>query len=323
MQRVASQSPNRYVGMGTIAISLIACGPEFCFAADLEPAPSAVQQETSPGAQMAESNNLAEVRPTKEQCIGAHRACQEAQNEGHLVAARDKARICTHQDCPNLLVTDCARWAVELDERTPSIIFEARVDGELTTSVQIDVDGAPVEEWTRGEALRLDLGKHQVRFALPPYPPVVQTVLLGEGMRFRLVSAEFKSPQALEAATSTPTVASESSVTSIRARPVPFLVYPLLGVGAAGLAGFFAFASVGKAEHENLSKTCAPYCTEDQINKMRVEYVMGDISLGVGAIALVSAGAAYLTRPTHVVSPTVGFTTLPHGAMATMTWGGL
>jgi hypothetical protein len=211
----------------------------------------------------------------------------------------------------------------ELDQRTPSVVFEARLDGQLNILAKIDVDGKTVTKWTRGEALRLDPGEHHFQFLLEPYPPVVQTLLLGEGMRYRLVSAEFKSPNALTAPTPAPNNSATPPVAWTRERPVPILVYPLLGVGAVGLAGFVGLVLSGNAEHDNLAKTCAPYCTEAQVNPMRVRYLIGDISLGVGAMALIGAGVLYLTRPEHVVEPRVGFTTFPHGAMATVAWRGL
>jgi hypothetical protein len=263
--------------------------------------------------------------PTKEQCISAHRECQEAQNSSNLITAWQKANFCTSTACPGLLVTDCARWVNELNQRIPSVVFEVRLDGQPEPSAKIEIDGAPLEKWARDEAVRLNPGRHTFRIVLEPHPPVVQTMLLGEGMQYRMVSAEIK--RAVLPATvqpnNQPTTKPQAApitppIAPKRERPVPVLVYPLLGLGAVGLGGFAAFALSGHSEFTDLSNTCAPTCTDDQVSTMRTHYLLANISLGVGAAALLGAGTLYLTRPERIVEPTVGFTTFPHGAMATV-----
>ncbi len=257
----------------------------------------------------APADEGAEAQPTnKQQCIDAHRQTQALGGAGRLVEAREQAQKCTDPACPGLLVADCARWLSDLDQRIPSVVFEVRADGHPNVSARVFVDDKPVDDWTRGRALRLDPGQHTFRFELPGRPPVTETLVVAEGMRFRVVSAEFATPP--------PHLADRGTV---RTRPVPLVVYPLLGLGALGVGGFVAFALLGKSEQHELERTCSPRCTDNDLASMRTRFLVGDISLGVGIAALVGAGVIYLARPGKTVHPAVGFVPVVGGGIASLT----
>jgi len=261
-------------------------------------------------------SNTSDAAPTKEQCIVSHRESQQAQNEGKLVHGRELARTCTSLACPGLLISDCARWLSDLDQRIPSVVFEVRLDGNPNRAAKVSADGNPILEWTRGEAHRMDPGEHQFKFELTDHEPISQNLLLAEGMRYRVVSVEFKSPvrppppAPVAAATGTPGAAP----TRPKERPTPFAVYPLLGVGALGVAGFATFAFLGKSKEDKLKTSCSPDCSDSQLSAMKTNYLIGDIALGVGAASLITAGVVYLARPEKdAPTSSVGFVPLPGG----------
>jgi hypothetical protein len=270
------------------------------------------------------------VAPTKEQCVESHRLAQQAQNEDKLVHARELARTCTALACPGLIISDCARWLNDLEQRIPSVVFEVRVDGEPNLTAAILADGQPVQEWTRGEAMRLDPGEHQFRFELGSFQPVTQKVLLAEGMRYRVVTAEFKSDkpasaQPVPAATPAAGPVSPSQPLAPAARPTPFIVYPLLGLGAAGIGSFVAFALVGKSKQndlENPATGCKPNCTDSDLKPMKTSYLIADISLGVGIASLAAASILYLGRPQEKPPATasIGIVPLPGGGAASASY---
>jgi hypothetical protein len=253
----------------------------------------------------------AEAQPpttNKRQCIEAHKQTQAFGSAGRLVEAREQAQKCTDPGCPGLLVADCARWLSDLEQRIPSVVFEVRADGRPNVSAHVFVDDRPIDDWTSGRALRLDPGQHTFRFELAGRPSVTETVVVAEGMRFRVVSAEFAAPPPPSVDRGT-----------VRARPVPLVVYPLLGVGALGVGGFAAFALLGKSEQQRLERTCSPRCTDSDLASMRARFLVGDISLGVGIAALVGAGVVYLSRPERPVRASVGFAPLLGGGIASLT----
>lgn len=167
-------------------------------------------------------------------------------------------------------------------------------------------------------------GEHQVRFTLDPHPPVVHTVLIADGMKFRLVSAEFWSDapaEEEEAELAAP--ARRGPPWSGRAAPtrsVPDVVYPLAGLGVVALGSFVAFTISGNAEYDRLSRSCAPFCSDDELRPVRTRYLLGDVSLGVSVLSLAGAAILYFTRPAlSPVAPPIGLAPLRNGGMATFT----
>lgn len=256
----------------------------------------------------------------------SHRLAQQAQNEGKLVHARELARTCTALACPGLIISDCARWLNDLDQRIPSVVFEVRVNGEPNLTANVLADGVRVAEWTRGEAFRVDPGEHEFRFELGDFAPITQKVLLAEGMRYRVVTVEFKTEGAAPAPSSvqptTPMAATGAPAEPVRAsRPVPVIVYPLLGLGAVGAGGFTLFALMGKSKQSDLENTCKPNCTDSDLKPMKTSYLIADISLGVGVASLVAAGIFYIGRPQEKPpSAQVGFAPVRGGGAASFSY---
>jgi len=265
--------------------------------------------------------------PNKEQCVESHRLAQQAQNEGKLVHARELARTCTALACPGLIINDCARWLNDLEQRIPSVVFEVRVNGEPNLTATVLADGTRVNEWTRGEAFRMDPGEHEFRFELGDFAPITQKVLLAEGMRYRAVTVEFKSeahsptPVTQQTATPAATTAFPPVTPTQPSRPVPMIVYPLLGLGAAGLGSFAVFALVGNSKQDKLETSCKPNCTDSDLKPMKTSYLIADISLGVGVASLLAAGIFYVGRPQErPPSAQVGFTPLPGGGAGSLAY---
>ncbi len=287
-------------------------------------APSGVPAASSAGSPASTPFKPNDPAPSKEQCVESHHEAQQSQNEDKLVRARELARTCTSLVCPGLIISDCARWLNDLDQRIPSVVFEVRVDGEPNLTALVIADGKRVEDWTRGESLRLDPGEHQFRFELAEHPPIIQNLLLAEGMRYRIVSVDFKtvnqpSPLPAKPAPAVPA----SPLTPLPAsseRPVPVVVYPLLGLGAVGVGSFALFGLIGNSKRSNLESSCKPNCTDGALGPMRTSYLIGDISLGVGAASLITAGVLYFGRPEKPVATTVGFAALHGGAGAFVTY---
>lgn len=285
----------------------------------------AQSKDAAASAGQAEAASPGESPPTKEQCVQAHAETQAAQQDGKLGRARENARICASLACPGLLVSDCARWLTDLDQRMPSVVFEVHVNGQANSDVLVFADGNRVQDWTKGESLRLDPGEHQFRFEFPPYEPIVRNVLLGEGVRYRVVEAEFGAaappPASSAAVPVAPRAAPLSSAPPLMTeRPTPRLVYPLIGVGGLGVAGFAVFGLIGNAKQKSLESRCQPNCTDADLAPMKTSHVIADVSLGVGMAGLIAAGVVYLARPEKSVAPNVALAPLPGGAATYATY---
>lgn len=233
-------------------------------------------------------------QPTRAQCLEAHREAQELKQSGKLVEAQEHLLICSSGSCPGALISDCGNWIAELEKTTPSMTFEVRRDGKEAFDAKLFVDGQPVTD--RAHAFKVNPGRHSVRVELPPFEPHEEDLVLPEGQRMRLVSVDFttKRDEPAPAPAVAPPPPPREPV-----RPTPGVVYPLLGVGVVGLASFGVFSVLGKSEQKELETSCAPACTDDDLSKMKRWYLIGDISAGVGAAALIGAAIVYLARPTQ------------------------
>jgi hypothetical protein len=233
--------------------------------------------------------------PSREQCLDAHRSAQELKQNGKLLEAQTHLQVCSSGSCPGVVITDCGNWIADLEQTTPSMTFEIRIDGKEAHDAKIFVDDQPV--FDRAHAHRVNPGKHAVRVELPPFEPREETVVLAEGQRMRLISVEFSAKPTDPG----PDVAPAPPPAKVFVRPTPGVVYPLVALGIAGLGSFGAFTYLGKQEQDELEGTCAPNCSDESMKSMKLWYAIGDISGGVGAAALLGATIVYFARPTREV----------------------
>jgi hypothetical protein len=273
----------------------------------------------------AEGADAAHGAPDRAACVSAYREAQELKKAGKLVEAGKKLVICASASCPGPIIADCGTWTGELQESTPSVVFEVEVDGHVPSAVKVSVDDLPISDWSH--AVLVNPGAHVVRVEVPSFDPYVEKVIMAEGHRMRLVSVKFATPKP-----AAPPPSTEAPIPAEPRRPVPIATYPLLGVGIVGLAGFGVFDGLGRAKQTDLENSCKPHCSDSNLRPMKTDYLIGDIGLGVGLASLAAAAIVYFTRgeekpsSTPAVSLQLGSVGAdgprgnPWGAEATMRW---
>jgi len=236
--------------------------------------------------------------PSRTACLDAHRNSQELRKEGKLLESQEQLLICSSETCPGAIITDCGKWLSEVDQLTPSLAFEVRVDGKDSSAAQVELDGRVLADWSK--SVKVNPGRHDLRVVVQGFEPYTENLLTVEGQRLRVVSADFKTKQ--------PDVPKPLPPAPVYTRPTPTSTYVLLGVGVLGAAGFATFASIGKTKQNQLDNDCVKVmtCTDADLKPMKTMYLIGDISAGVGAAALLGAAIVYFTRPT-VETPTTSF----------------
>lgn len=173
-----------------------------------------------------------------------------------------------------MLRRDCTKWLAEVDAALPSVVVVAREGATEVTDVQVIVDGAILAESLDGTALTLDPGRHVFRFERDGEAPVERTLLVREGEKNRRIEVELDSrPEPKEAA------------------PVRWPVYGLAALGAVGIGSFAFFGLRSHSRKEDL-ESCKGHCPEDDVDEVRRDQIVADVSLGVGLLAL--GAAAYL-----------------------------
>ncbi|WP_438011768.1 hypothetical protein WME89_25865 [Sorangium sp. So ce321] len=225
------------------------------------------------------------------QCVAAHAEVQKLRKSHQLIEAGRALKGCARSECPAPVLRDCGAWLDELEQVTPSVVFNVTSAGEQVVGSRILVDGQPVELSSSGAPLRLDPGKHTYRVEHDGYRPVSRELILFEGQRFLQLSV------ALEPLADAPDPKPQAPAMETY-RPVPALTYVLAGVGVAGAASFAVWGTVGRSEQDDLEQTCRPRCRDSDLAGVRTKYLIADISLGVGAAAFVGAALTYLLRPT-------------------------
>jgi hypothetical protein len=244
------------------------------------------------------------VHALDESCLTSPVEGQKLRRADKLIDAHARFSLCARRTCPARIVQECTRWLHEVDDITPSVVAVARdAQGADLLDVRLSIDGQPPAELS-ARAIVLDPGPHKLVFQRPGSPDIAQDVLLREGEKDRVITATFKGKE--------PPPPPPPPPPPIIERPVPLVVWILGGVAVVGGATFATFGALGVSER---GSDCAPAgCTQSQKDSIETKFHVGDISLGVGVIALVTGGVFFFTRPPVdkpglgylVIRPTVG-----------------
>jgi hypothetical protein len=93
-------------------------------------------------------------------------------------------------------------------------------------------------------------------------------------------------------------------------------------VTIAGLAVFAGLGGSGLAMKSSLQSSCAPFCTDAQIQPLRTRFLAADITLGISAAAAVAAIIVFAVRPARHESPPVALSVQPTPAGVVLGVGG-
>jgi hypothetical protein len=236
------------------------------------------------------------------QCVPAYENAQLLRQRGKLVAAREQAGVCAREQCPEVARKDCARWAEELGREVPSVVVVVRDEADRDVpSARLFVDGAPRLDAASGRAFELDPGSHVFRVEQASQAAVERSFTVYQGERDRVLRVMVPSRTASVA----PPVAPAPLATQTPRPPPPAVtaatqaVHPSY-VAAATVAGFsvatLAVSAVlgltGRQQLSDLRSSCAPTCTDAQVDPVRTRLTASDVTLGAGLVG--SAVAVYL-----------------------------
>jgi hypothetical protein len=256
----------------------------------------------------------------RERCVAAFDEGQALHMKGELRAARASFLTCAADACPGLVRKDCAQSLSSLDAELPTIVLGARdAKGNDVIPTAVTVDGETVATLD-GRALAEDPGQHVIRFEHPPDAPVVEHVVLRVGEHNRTILATFGTPPP---APVPPPVAPAPRLPPPRPEkhvPSPW-AYVAAGFGVVGVGSFVAFGLSGWSYKQHLLDTCAPNCADSDVARVRLDYIVGDTSLGVGVVA--SAIATYLfLSSSSSGSPGSGVAVTPSRQGIDVAWAG-
>lgn len=217
-------------------------------------------------------------------CIEAHRQAQIDRGQGRLKAARTGLDQCVDDECPAPVKKECAAWLEELDAAIPTVVFSVTAVGNHDViGAKLSVDGEELPDGLNGKPVALDPGEHRFRVEARDGRTLEKTLVVRQGERDRAIAFELPPER-------TPPPHSKRRPRRVQAKPreekSPTLGWVLVGVGGLGMASFGYFGATGYSREKDLSDDCAPRCPQDDIDGVRRNYVVADISLGVGVVAL-------------------------------------
>lgn len=230
----------------------------------------------------------AHAGPDSGKCIDEAERGQALRGRGEFEAAREALLVCAAETCPAVIQHDCVGWLADVDARTPTVIFSAKTSsGKDVPGATIVIDGGKNVSATSGRAIRLDPGEHVFRARSGESNGAEEYVVLREREKDRAIT--------LVVDPARPTTSPASVPASSRA--IPALSWILGGVSLASL-GVFAFAwADGVSTIGDLEDTCAPRCTDAQVDDARGPLRIGRVALGVSVVTAAAAAAVYFLTP--------------------------
>jgi hypothetical protein len=211
--------------------------------------------------------------PQREACIAAYEGTQALRRAGKLKLALAQASLCA-DSCPAAVAADCKRWLREIDDALPSVVLEARGS---TGTVVVVIDGEPPRV-VGTEPVTLEPGDHRFTFRASDGKEVEERVTLVAGEHRRRVVAVLGAPPP-------PKPTPEPDTTDV----VPPASYVLGGVGLAALVAAGVLAILGHVERSDLEDTCAPACTDADLDPIRHEWGAAGALTAVGGVLLLTA----------------------------------
>lgn len=259
---------------------------------------------------------------TVARCTTAAREAQELRARGSLRAAAARLPVCTASECPAVVRRDCGRWASELQDATPTVVFRV-VDarGSDVHEGRVLVDDDEAAGGIDGRAVALDPGAHDVAYVHEAIR-VEASVVLREGEHARTVilrvpavngdaagsGAGARTPASGASLAPVPpdrdasSSSSPSSPSSSKSSPWPF-VLGAVGVVSAGIGAGLWIA--GTKVHSDLGSSCAAAhtCSADDVSRGKTDLLLGDALVAVGAVALGVAVVWLVTRSSSSAPP--------------------
>lgn len=243
-------------------------------------------------------------------CANASENGQKLRDDGKLMKARQEFMVCSRDVCPGVIKKDCVDWLAQAEASLPSVVLAAKDEkGQDVTNVHVSFDGAPLSDRLDGKAIFVDPGEHTFRFESAGRAPIEQQAVIREGERNRVVAASWEAaPAPLPPAGGGTGVGTAPPPEQPHGKSkVPAILVG--GIGIAALATGGVFLLLASNDFNDLKDTCGKTktCTDDQVSPVKTKALIGDIALGVGAVAVVGAVVLYITESgSSSASATVG-----------------
>jgi hypothetical protein len=218
---------------------------------------------------------------------------ERMRSDGQYRKARALLLECVNAQCGGDVRRRCATTLQKLDAVTPSIVVRAtEPSGDDLTDVAVSLGDEQLVSSLDGMAIPVDPGEHRFTFTRPGQPPVVETLPISQGEKFRPINVVVgaSSPREAVEPEPSPPPATGSSLERTVATGT------LIGVGVVGLGSFAWLGSRARSGEKDL-ESCDPACSDGAVDSVQKRYLFANVSLGLGVLALGGATWLLLTAP--------------------------
>lgn len=246
----------------------------------------------------------------KQQCITASETAQKLRDQHKLSQAREQFLVCARDACPPVIKQDCTEQAQKIADKMPSIVVRAKGKSGDLVNVTVSMDDKIITAKLDGAAVQVEPGIHKIKLEAPGEASIEQQVVIAEGEQNRVLDFSFGGPSVKD---SNP----PPDDTRPTKRGFPIVPTIVAGVGVAAFGMFATFGLIGRSEFSDAEKTCKPTCGNDKVDSIRTKLIVADVSLAVGATAVVGATVLYILHfsgGSGEAKATVGASPIPGGA---------
>lgn len=274
------------------------------------------------GASLALLVTPASAEEGSAQCLAAYEEAQVLRRQGDLVASSQQLVTCGGPACPVRMQRDCQRWWDEVQRSLPTVVFRVRgPENEALSSATIAIDGAPPRPLD-GRAVQMNPGRHQVVFAHPGYESLSTPVFITEGEKLEphditlsplgsaAAASDVAGPRRMLAPALVDVGTSAAPGPARRNWTGPIAAGAVAALGGVGLAYFGSSARGG----EDALDRCTPDCGQGSIDAVKRDYLLANLSLGMGVAALLGAGLMLLLDDPEPGTQSGSGGSAPHGS---------
>jgi hypothetical protein len=231
---------------------------------------------------------------SKQECVAAYENAQTAKLRGKLLDGKAALLLCSSSACPEVMHADCDRWLTEVEASLPTVVFRVMTaSGVVPQWATVSIDGAePVA--LDGRAISVDPGRHTVTFSAQDLRTTSQTFDFSEGEKLRreVIVLQPNSRSATPGANESTAPVSANSSSRFK------LTLPLTlaaSTAVLGTLGATYFGLSARADDRDLDK-CSPNCSRDSVDRVKREYLLANLSLGIAAVGLVTSTVVILLQ---------------------------
>jgi hypothetical protein len=246
----------------------------------------------------------ARATPKTEACLDAYATFEKLRDAGDLLGAKRELGACGASTCPIAVQKECIDSMSALEPRIPTVVVVARDDSKHDVAdVSVFLDDRPLRTRLDGREVEINPGAHKFRFESAGRPPAVESFLINEREKGRLLEVQLPPLVAIAPPAPSPRQREAPPAHRAPAAPVPVLVYVLGGLGFVALGNSVAFGISGLSAKSDADQ-CRPTCPRSEVLGVNERFLVADVSLGISIVALAAATYLYLSRPARAVDTT-------------------